>query len=103
MNILSFAWSTETVLLLWIGCFSALAVVLTVSDKIRAARGLWRIPEQTLFAVSALGGSAAMLLTMLLIRHKTRHPKFMLGIPLIMVLQAVLVLWILRRFQGNAD
>ena len=98
MNILSFAWSTEAVLFLWIGCFSAAAVVLTVSDKIRAARGLWRIPERTLFAVSALGGSAAMLLTMLLIRHKTRHPKFMLGIPLIMVLQAVLVLWILRRF-----
>ena len=89
---------TETVLLLWIGFWSLVAVTLTVTDKSRARKRAWRIPESTLFAVSALGGSAAMLLVMLLIRHKTKHPKFMLGLPLMICLQIPLVLWILRRF-----
>ena len=98
MNALPFSWNPRTALLVWIAVWSVLAVILTVSDKVRSKRGAWRIPERTLFLVSALGGSAAMLLTMLLIRHKTRHPKFMLGIPLIMVFQAVLGAWFLRRF-----
>ncbi|MBE6724145.1 MAG: DUF1294 domain-containing protein [Ruminococcaceae bacterium] len=98
MSFLPFEWSAETVLCLWIGFWSAVAVFLTVSDKLRAKRNVRRIRERTLFLFSALGGSAAMLLTMLFIRHKTRHSKFMLGIPLIMVLQAVLIAWILRRF-----
>ena len=47
-----------------------------------------------LLLLSALGGSLAMYITMLLIRHKTKHIKFMLGIPIIMVFQAVLLLWL---------
>ena len=50
-----------------------------------------RIPEKTLLLLSAFGGSIAMFVTMLLIRHKTKHVKFMLGIPLIMVIQACAV------------
>ena len=51
-----------------------------------------RIPEKVLLILSALGGSVAMLATMLLTRHKTKHVKFMLGIPLIIILQAALIL-----------
>ena len=98
MSGLSFSQTAESVLILWIGLWSLVAVVLTVSDKSRARRHAWRIPEAALFTVAALGGSAAMLLVMLLIRHKTKHPKFMLGLPLILCLQIPLVLWILRRF-----
>ena len=46
-----------------------------------------RIPESKLLLLSALGGSLAMLLTMLFIRHKTKKAKFMIGIPLILILQ----------------
>lgn len=67
------------------------AVVITVSDKRRAIRHRWRIPERTLLIVSAIGGSPAMLITMLLIHHKTNHLKFMLGIPIIIVLQLALL------------
>lgn len=98
MSGLSFSPTAQSILLLWIGLWSLAAVVLTVSDKSRARRHAWRIPEAALFTVAALGGSAAMLLVMLLIRHKTKHPKFMLGLPLILCLQIPLVLWILRRF-----
>ena len=53
----------------------------------------------TLLLLSAAGGSLAMLLTMLVIRHKTRHIKFMLGIPIIMLFQGI-VLWYIFIFRG---
>ena len=60
-------------------------------DKIRAINGGRRIPEILLFLLAALGGSAMMLVMMLLIRHKTKHKKFMIGIPIIIVLQAIAI------------
>ena len=54
-----------------------------------------RIPEKVLLILSAIGGSVAMFITMLIIRHKTKHIKFMLGIPVIMILQAALILGII--------
>ncbi len=67
---------------------SLISVIVTVYDKWAAKkRPKHRTRERTLLLLSALGGSLAMLLTMLGIRHKTKHIKFMLGIPLIMILQ----------------
>ena len=60
-------------------------------DKIRAINSGRRIPEILLFLLAALGGSAMMLVMMLLIRHKTKHKKFMIGIPIIIVLQAIAI------------
>ena len=69
------------------------AFIITVYDKHAAKKHPdRRVREATLFAVSALGGSLAMLLTMLTIRHKTLHKRFMIGIPLIMVAQTVAVI-----------
>ena len=70
---------------------SLVAIIITVYDKRIAGKGKRRIPEATLLAWSALGGSVAMLLTMILIKHKTLHNKFMIGIPLIMLLQALAI------------
>lgn len=63
------------------------ALTLTLYDKRAARQGHWRIPESTLFTVAALGGALVMLASMLLIRHKTRHKKFMAGLPAILALQ----------------
>ncbi len=71
---------------------SAVSAGVTVYDKWAAVhRPGKRIRESSLLALAVVGGSAAMLLTMLLIRHKTRHPKFMVGIPLILAIQIALV------------
>ena len=67
------------------------AALITIGDKIAARRGWRRVPEQTLFLTALLGGAAGMYLTMLLIRHKTQHKRFMLGLPLILILQFILV------------
>ncbi len=80
---------------IYLALISLIAVILTVSDKRRARKHKYRIRESVLLLFSALGGSLAMFITMLLIRHKTNHMKFMLGIPLIIVIQlaAFFVIW----------
>lgn len=71
---------------------SLLAFGVTVSDKWAARhRTKSRTPERTLLLIAGLGGSVAMLLTMLLIRHKTRHAKFMVGLPLMILAQTALI------------
>ena len=75
---------------------SLVSIIVCCYDKFAAKHAQrHRTPEITLLALSALGGSVAMLLTMFLIRHKTKHAKFMIGIPLIILLQIALVAWIL--------
>lgn len=73
----------------WLILISLISAIVTVADKVKAKRGSQRVPEATLMLLSVLGGSFAMLVTMLIIRHKTKHPKFMVGIPVILLLQVV--------------
>jgi len=72
---------------IYLAAASLIAIVLTMHDKRAARRSARRIKERTLLLIALLGGSAFMLATMWLIRHKTRHRKFMLGIPAIILLQ----------------
>ena len=66
-------------------------------DKYRAKTGKWRIPERTLFLLALLGGGIGAFLGMRVFRHKTRHWQFVFGIPVIMVIQAVLLGWYLWK------
>ncbi len=76
---------------------SAIAVLLTVVDKRNARLHRWRIPERTLFFAALCGGSAAMWITMRLIRHKTKHKRFMLGLPVIFLLQCLLFYMVVKN------
>lgn len=58
-------------------------------DKQRAVRGKWRVPEKTLLGLAVLGGSLGALFGMHLFHHKTKKPKFYIGIPVILVLQVL--------------
>ncbi len=80
-------------LLIYIAVLSLLAVLYTAADKRRAQTHRWRVPEATLWGIAALGGAAAMWLTMQAIRHKTRHRSFMVGLPLLALLQLALLVW----------
>lgn len=68
---------------------NALGFLLMLADKHKARKNLWRIPEATLITVAVIGGSIGCLAGMYTFRHKTRHLKFTLGIPLILVLQLI--------------
>lgn len=76
---------------------SLIAVTVTVYDKFASRRKLERVPEKHLILLSALGAAAPMYLTMLIIRHKTLHPKFMLGLPLLIVLQLSAMIFVALR------
>lgn len=64
-------------------------------DKRRARKNVWRIRERTLFLLAILGGSIGSLSGMYVFRHKTRHWYFVLGMPLILILQTALTIFIL--------
>ena len=64
------------------------------ADKHRAKKHAWRIPERTLFAVALLGGSLGAILGMYLWHHKTKHWYFVIGMPLILVAQILVCVWI---------
>jgi len=81
----------ESTIAIYVLVVSLISIIITVFDKKIAGKGKRRIPEATLLIWSALGGSIAMYLTMQIIRHKTQHKKFMIGIPLIIILQVVVI------------
>ena len=66
---------------------NAAALALMLADKQKARRGVWRIPEATLLGIAVFGGSIGAIAGMYLFRHKTRHLKFSLGLPLILAVQ----------------
>lgn len=71
-------------------------LVMTI-DKLYAKKNLWRIPENTLLGVAAFGGSIGVWVAMYTVRHKTRHMKFVIGVPAILICQIVLCLCFLFR------
>ena len=86
--------------LIYFGGISLVTAVITALDKYKAKKGKWRIPEATLFILAFLGGSVSEYTVMRLIRHKTKHKRFMLGLPVIILLQLILVFFILSQING---
>lgn len=81
---------------IYLAVISAVSVFVCAIDKYCAANNKWRIPEKTLFLLSIFGGALSLYITMRLIRHKTRHKRFMIGLPLIIIAQVGLAILILN-------
>lgn len=84
-------------LLIYWALISLIAVAVCAWDKHRAKKGGRRVPERTLLLLCVLGGSAAFWAAMYLFHHKTRKPKFYLGVPAILIVQVAVVIWLLVR------
>lgn len=69
---------------------NAAACLFMLVDKLKAKAGTWRIPETRLIGIALVGGSLGAIIGMHLFRHKTKHLKFMLGLPLILIIQLLL-------------
>lgn len=82
------------ILLVYLFIINAAGFILMLVDKIKAKKNIWRIREVTLFLVAALGGSLGSLLGMYTFRHKTKHFQFALGLPLILAVQILAVIFI---------
>lgn len=73
--------------IIYLALISLVALILTAYDKSAAQKSKRRIPEATLMTIGVLGGAIVMYIVMQIIRHKTKHAKFMIGLPIIILLQ----------------
>ena len=78
--------------IIYFAVISFITAVVTAIDKYKAKKGSFRISEKALFILALLGGSLSEYMTMRLIRHKTLHKRFMIGLPLIMLLQLTVII-----------
>lgn len=69
-------------------------VLVNIFDKYRSVKHKWRIRERTLWLVALFGGALGSYLTMLLIRHKTKHKSFMMGMPVLMIFQIATMVYL---------
>ncbi len=74
---------------------NAASFVLMLVDKLKARKNAWRISETTLMTVAAIGGSLGAYMGMKLFRHKTRKPKFSIGLPLLLAAHIMLCVGLL--------
>ncbi len=84
-------------LLVYLVLINAASLFIMLVDKIRARKNFWRVPEALLLGICAIGGSLGGLMGMKLFRHKTRHPQFSVGIPVMLALHIVLLVMLWAR------
>lgn len=87
----------SSILLIYLAIINVITFFVYGIDKWKAKRAKWRIPESTLLGMAALGGSIGAWLGMKTWHHKTRHKKFMFGIPLILCAQIALLIWFISK------
>ena len=81
-------------ILLYLLMINIIGFFMMWSDKRKAKKGKWRIPEQTLFVVTALGGGIGTIAGMYTFRHKTKKLKFTIGLPALVILEIILVIYL---------
>ena len=62
-------------------------------DKQKAKKGKWRIPEKTLFIITAIGGGIGTIAGMYVLRHKTQKIAFVIGLPMITILEIIAIIY----------
>lgn len=94
---LLFSWKTVVVYLIIINIVGFFMMWIDKA-KAKAKRGSWRIPENTLFTVTLLGGGFGTIAGMYTFRHKTKKLRFTIGFPVILITEIVLVIYILVKY-----
>ena len=77
-------------LIAYLVIINAWSFVYMLIDKQKAKKKKWRIPERYLMSLAVCGGSLGVIAGMFLFRHKTKHPKFTVGVPVILAVQIVI-------------
>ena len=85
-----FTWSNIIIYFVFINLIGFFVMWL---DKRKAKKGGWRIPEKTLFIITGLGGGIGTTAGMYVFRHKTKKIQFVIGFPLITILEIITVIW----------
>lgn len=85
-------------LIVYLQIINALGLLLMLTDKQNAIKKRHRIPEVTLLGIGLMGGGAGCYLGMQLFRHKTNNPAFCMGLPAMIVLQAIVFWYLFAKF-----
>jgi len=88
------------IVIIYIAVINIIGFVICGTDKKRARNGEWRIAEKTFFITAILGGAAGVYLGMYYFRHKTKHWYFVIGIPVIFIMEIVLTIILLKNLAG---
>lgn len=91
--------SKVLLILIVIALINLAAAVVCAYDKQKATWGGRRVSENMLMLLALIGGAAGMYITMLRIKHKTRHAKFMLGLPVIIIVHLALIAFVVYRIM----
>ena len=86
-------------LMIYLVGINLLGFLMMGADKKRARQGRRRVPERTLLGIAALGGSAGVALGMAEFRHKTKHRRFAVGVPVMLLIQAAVCAAAVIRFM----
>ena len=81
-------------LYIYLFCINIVTFFVYGMDKWKAKKGQYRIPEKTLFFLATIGGGVGALVGMCFFRHKTKKPKFYLGVPMILLMQIFILVFI---------
>lgn len=81
------------IFVLYIIAITILTFIVYGIDKYKATHNKWRIPEASLIGLAIIGGSIGALAGMKIWHHKTLHPKFKYGIPIIIIFQIIVLVW----------
>lgn len=73
-----------------------LGIILMFLDKRKAVKNRWRISENTLMFTALIGGSLGCLIGMYTFRHKTKHKKFTIGIPVLLIANILCIMMIIK-------
>lgn len=87
------------IIIIYLIAINIVGVIINIADKQKAKHHKWRIPEATLFAIAVLGGSIGSYATMKIIRHKTKHKSFMIGFPVIIIIQITLAIYLIFKTE----
>lgn len=90
----------QIILLAVIGIMSVVGFASMGIDKSRAKNDKWRIPEKTLFLIALLGGALGSVLGMQVFRHKTKHWYFAVFMPMILLVQIAIVVFLFIKFKA---
>ena len=89
--------TTKQIIIIYLIAINVVTFFLYGIDKWKARRSKWRIPEATILGLAVIGGSLGAWLGMRMWHHKTMHKKFQFGIPLILIIQLAIVIWLYSR------
>ena len=87
-------YDLQKILIIYLIAINVVTFIVYGIDKMKAKRSKWRIPEATLLGLAVIGGSVGAWLSMRVWRHKTQHAKFRYGVPIILIAQVALLVWI---------